>query len=319
MDLRLILITIVATLIISMLLGPLFIPLLRKLKFGQSILKEAPKGHQKKAGTPTMGGIIIVISLVLGVWQYIKQSENIALLLFATSGFALIGFFDDFIKIIKKRSLGLTAKQKLFGQLIISILLFYFLLKQGHSTIVYLPNTNWGIDLGWLYLPLLILILLGTTNATNLTDGLDGLLSGSAAITFGGYAIIALTNMQFDIAIFSAAMIGAVLGFLVYNAHPAKVFMGDTGSLAIGGAIATLAVITKTELLLIIMGGVYVIETLSVILQVYSFKKHGRRIFRMSPIHYHFELSGWSEWRIVTFFWFGTLLFTALAVYIEVF
>jgi len=265
-----------------------------------------------------MGAIIILVALIITVLKFSPFTFNIYLLLLVTLGFGFLGFLDDFIKIIKKRNLGLTAKQKIFGQIFISLILCYFLYQSGFDTIIYFPGTTWGVDLGWLYFPFIIILLVGFPNALNLTDGLDGLLAGSGAISFGAYSIIALSTTQFDIAIFSAAMIGSLLGFLVYNAHPAKVFMGDTGSLGIGAALATMAILTKTELLLLIIGGVYVIETLSVIIQVISFQTRGKRIFRMSPIHHHFELSGWSEWKVVTVFWVFGFLFAALGIYIEV-
>lgn len=318
MELRIIIYTIIASFLISTLLGPLFIPVLRRLKFGQSIRDEGPKIHHKKAGTPTMGGIIIYLALIFTVIKFSPLTPNLYLLLFVTLGFGFLGFLDDFIKIIKKRNLGLTAKQKLFGQLFISLVLFYFLQKQGHSTVIYIPGLSWGIDLEWLYLPFLLIMTIGFSNAANLTDGVDGLLAGNSAISFGALSIIALSTTQFEVAIFGAAMVGAVLGFLVFNAHPAKVFMGDTGSLAIGGALATMAILTKTELLLVIIGGVYVFEVLSVVLQVISFQTRGVRIFRMSPIHHHFELSGWSEWKVVMVFWFVGFLFAGLGILLEV-
>ncbi|MFV9509989.1 phospho-N-acetylmuramoyl-pentapeptide-transferase [Tepidibacillus sp. LV47] len=318
MELRIIIYTIIVSLLISTLLGPLFIPVLRKLKAGQSIRKEGPKSHQGKSGTPTMGGIIIYLALIFTVIKFAPHTMNLYLLLFVTLGFGFLGFLDDFIKIIKRRNLGLTARQKLFGQLFIGIVLYYILQKQGFDTALYLPGLSWGIDLKWLYFPFLILMTVGSSNAVNLTDGVDGLLAGSSAISFGAFSIIALSNSQFEVAIFGAAMVGAVLGFLIFNAHPAKVFMGDTGSLGIGGALATMAILTKTELLLVIIGGVYVIETLSVIIQVISFQTRGKRIFRMSPIHHHFELSGWSEWKVVTVFWLVGFVFAGIGVYLEV-
>lgn len=310
--------TIIASFLIAALLGPLFIPLLRRLKFGQSIREEGPKLHQKKAGTPTMGGIIIFLALILTVIKFAPHTPDLFLLLFVTLGFGFLGFLDDFIKIVKKRNLGLTAKQKLIGQIVISIIFYYILQTQGHSTEIFIPGLDKGVDLGWLYLPFIVFMLLSITNAVNLTDGLDGLLAGSSAISFGAFAIIALYTTQFEVAIFGAAMVGSVLGFLVFNAHPAKVFMGDTGSLGIGGALGAMAILTKTELLLVIIGAVYVIEVLSVLIQVASFKTRGVRVFRMSPIHHHFELSGWSEWKVVMIFWIVGFIFAGIGVYLEV-
>ncbi|MGZ4160324.1 MAG: phospho-N-acetylmuramoyl-pentapeptide-transferase [Neobacillus sp.] len=314
--------TIVMAFLITVLLSPLFIPFLRRLKFGQSIREEGPKSHQKKTGTPTMGGIMILFSIIITTivmtGKFSEPTVKTYLLLLVTFGFGLLGFLDDFIKVVLKRNLGLTSKQKLLGQIIISVI-FYLIYKQnGFTTEVSLPFGNHSIDLGWFFVFFIIFWLVGFSNAVNLTDGLDGLVSGTAAIAFGAYAVLAWNQSEIEIAIFSVAIVGALLGFLVFNAHPAKVFMGDTGSLALGGAIATIAILTKLEILLIIIGGVFVIETLSVILQVISFKTTGKRIFRMSPLHHHYELSGWSEWRVVVTFWSVGLLFAILGIYIEV-
>jgi phospho-N-acetylmuramoyl-pentapeptide-transferase len=308
--------TIGAAFLLAAIMGPLFIPILRRLKFGQQIRDDGPQGHLKKAGTPTMGGTIILLALAFTVLKFADRTLELFLVMLVTLGYGLIGFLDDYIKIVLKRSLGLTARQKMFGQLIIAIVLFYFLITNGFSTAVSIPGVDWSIDLGWFYLPFLIVIMIGTSNAVNITDGLDGLLAGTGAIAFGAYTVIAMNLTQPDLAIFGAAMVGAVLGFLVFNAHPAKVFMGDTGSLALGGALATLAVLTKTEILLVLIGGVFVIETLSVIIQVISFQTRGKRIFRMSPIHHHFELTGWSEWRVVVTFWLTGLVFAGAGLYI---
>lgn len=314
--------TILMGFLITVLLSPVFIPFLRRLKFGQSIREEGPQSHQKKTGTPTMGGVMILLSIVLTTLvmtgKFAEPTIKTFLLLFVTLGFGLLGFLDDFIKVVMKRNLGLTSKQKLLGQIIISVV-FYFLLKQNDfPTDVSVPFFNTSFDLGWFYVFFITFWLVGFSNAVNLTDGLDGLVSGTAAIAFGAFAVLAWNQSQFEIAIFSVAVVGAVLGFLVFNAHPAKVFMGDTGSLALGGAIATIAILTKLEILLIIIGGVFVIETLSVILQVFSFKTTGRRIFRMSPLHHHYELVGWSEWRVVVTFWSVGLLMAVLGIYVEV-
>jgi phospho-N-acetylmuramoyl-pentapeptide-transferase len=318
MDLQALLLTAGAAFAIALLLGPISIPLLHRLKFGQSIREEGPKHHQVKAGTPTMGGIIIALAVFLTMLKFAFTSFDITVLLIAFVAFGLIGFSDDFIKVVRKRNLGLTAKQKLLWQGIATFVLFGLLWWHYKGTsdgfILSVPFTHYAIPLGMLYLPLLLLMLLGTTNGVNLTDGLDGLLSGCAAIVFSAYAVYALWHTDYDVALFCAAMVGALLGFLVFNRHPAKVFMGDTGSLAIGGGLAMVAVLTHSELALILFGLIFVIETLSVIIQVVSFQKFGRRVFKMSPIHHHFELSGWSEWEVVIGFWlvafltaFGTL------------
>ncbi len=308
--------------IISVILSPIFIPFLRRLKFGQSIREEGPISHQKKSGTPTMGGIIIMVSILLTTLLVSNRLGELSvttyLLLFVTIGYGVLGFLDDFIKVVLKRNLGLTSRQKLFGQILIAII-FYFIFKQNNfSTAISIPGTDFEFDLKLLYVLLLIVWLVGFSNAVNLTDGLDGLVSGTAAIAFGAFAVLAWNQAQYDVAIFCVAVVGAVLGFLVFNANPAKVFMGDTGSLALGGAIATVAIMLKLEILLILIGGVFVIETLSVIIQVISFKTTGRRVFRMSPLHHHYELVGWSEWRVVVTFWTVGLLCAILGIYIEV-
>lgn len=317
MDYKLVLLTLGVAFILAVIAGPLFIPLLRRLKFGQQIRTDGPQGHLKKAGTPTMGGVIIILALALAFLKFSDKTLEFAVLLIASLGFGLIGFLDDYIKIVFKRSLGLTARQKLIGQLVFSVIICVMLYQMGHSTVISLPGTSLSLDLGWFYYPLVVIMLLGTTNAVNFTDGLDGLLSGTSAIAFGAFVVIAMRLSEPEAATFSAAMIGAVLGFLVFNAHPAKVFMGDTGSLGIGGGLAMVAILTKTELLLVLIGGVFVMEMLSVIIQVVSFKTRGKRIFKMSPIHHHFELSGWSEWRVVITFWLVGLLLAGLGLFIN--
>ncbi|WP_121609348.1 phospho-N-acetylmuramoyl-pentapeptide-transferase [Mesobacillus foraminis] len=314
--------TILLGFLISVLLSPLFIPFLRRLKFGQSIREEGPKSHQKKTGTPTMGGLMILLSITVTtlvmIGKFSEPTVETYLLLFVTLGFGLLGFLDDFIKVVMKRNLGLTSKQKLFGQIVISVIFYIIFRQSDFSTEISVPLTDLSFDLGWAYVLFVIFWLVGFSNAVNLTDGLDGLVSGTAAIAFGAFAVLAWSQDQYELAIFSVAVVGAVLGFLVFNAHPAKVFMGDTGSLALGGAIATVAILTKLEILLIIIGGIFVLETLSVILQVISFKTTGKRIFRMSPLHHHYELIGWSEWRVVVTFWTVGLLCAIIGIYIEV-
>lgn len=317
--------TLAIAFLITVLISPLFIPLLRRLKFGQSIREEGPQSHQKKTGTPTMGGIMIVISIVVTtVIMVLRISPGtigfeFGLLLFVLLGYGLLGFLDDFIKVAMKRNLGLTSKQKMLGQIIIALIFYFILVRQDFPTYIQIPGTDIQFELGWAYAILIIFMLVGSSNGVNLTDGLDGLLAGTAAIAFGAYAILGMYfGTSLEVVIFSLAVVGALLGFLVFNAHPAKVFMGDTGSLALGGAIAAVAILTKTEFLLVIIGGVFVIETLSVIIQVISFKTTGKRVFKMSPLHHHYELLGWSEWRVVTTFWLIGLLFAILGIYIEV-
>lgn len=317
MDFSIVMLTLGVAFLLSVIMGPLAIPLLRRLKFGQQIRTDGPQGHLKKAGTPTMGGTIIMLALALAVLRFGEKNLETVLLLVASLGYGFVGFLDDYIKILFKRSLGLTAKQKLLGQLIVSAIVCVMLVMSEHSTSLHIPYFDIDFNLGWLYFPFVVFLMLGTSNAVNFTDGLDGLLAGTSAIAFGAYAVIALNNTQPNIAIFSAAMVGAVLGFLVFNAHPAKVFMGDTGSLGIGGGLAAVAILTKAEILLAIIGGVFVVEVLSVIIQVTSFKTRGKRVFKMSPIHHHFELSGWSEWRVVISFWTAGLVLAGLGLYIN--
>ncbi|EPY08815.1 phospho-N-acetylmuramoyl-pentapeptide-transferase [Paenibacillus alvei TS-15] len=317
MDFKLMLMTIGVSFLLAVILGPLTIPLLRRLKFGQQVRDDGPKAHLKKAGTPTMGGAIILLAFALSFLKFSVMDTDFYVLLIATLGFGLIGFLDDYIKIIFKRSLGLTAKQKLIGQLICAGLICFLLWQSGHSTVISIPGTSLGLDFGWFYYPFIVLMMLAVSNAVNFTDGLDGLLAGTSAIAFSAFAIIAMQASEISAAVSAAAMVGAVLGFLVFNAHPAKVFMGDTGSLGIGGAIAAVAILTKTELLIIIIGGIFVIEMLSVIIQVVSFKTRGKRVFKMSPIHHHFELCGWSEWRVVITFWLVGIVLAGLGLWIN--
>ncbi|MDF2945888.1 MAG: phospho-N-acetylmuramoyl-pentapeptide-transferase [Bacillales bacterium] len=319
---QLIILSMLMSFLITVLLSPFFIPYLRRLKFGQSIREEGPKSHQKKSGTPTMGGIMILISvtlttIVISVKFNVFNLATFALLL-TMLGYGLIGFLDDYIKVIKKRNLGLTAKQKIYGQILIAIIFSIIHYELGLSTTIGIPGTEYFFDLKWFYPVFILIMFVGSSNAVNLTDGLDGLLAGTAAICFGAYGVLAWNQSQFDVVIFSVAISGAALGFLVFNAHPAKVFMGDTGSLALGGALAAIAILTKLEILLVILGGVFVIETLSVIIQVISYQTTGRRVFLMSPLHHHYELKGWSEWRVVVTFWLVGFLFSILGIYIEV-
>jgi phospho-N-acetylmuramoyl-pentapeptide-transferase len=314
--------TILMGFIVTVVLSPIFIPFLRRLKFGQSIREEGPKSHQKKSGTPTMGGLVFLLSILITTLfitsRYSEFGAETFLLLLVTVGFGFLGFLDDFIKVVMKRNLGLTSKQKLAGQIVISAVFFYVYQQNDFASTVSIPLTDISVDLGWFYVLFIIFWLVGFSNAVNLTDGLDGLVSGTSAIAFGALAVLAWNQSQYDVSIFAVAVVGAVLGFLVFNAHPAKVFMGDTGSLALGGAIAAIAILTKLEILLILIGGVFVIETLSVIIQVISFKTTGKRVFRMSPLHHHYELVGWSEWRVVVTFWTVGLLCAVLGIYIEV-
>ena len=305
----------VVSLVVGLALGPLVIKKLKEFHARQEEREEGPESHKYKAGTPTMGGILILFALTVSVFLFNGAEPSKLMALFLTLGNGLIGFADDSIKAVKKRNLGLTAKQKLAGQAVISVI-FCIALKvfADMPTTVWIPFTDITVDLGIAYYLFVFLIIVGATNAVNLTDGLDGLAAGSSAITAVAYVVISVALGYGGIAIFGAALAGACLGFLFYNQHPAKMFMGDTGSLALGGGMAAMAILTKTELLLVIAGGLYVLEALSVILQVISFKTRGVRIFKMSPVHHHFELSGWSEGKVVTVFWLFSALVAIIAI-----
>ena len=284
--------------------GPLLIPELHKLKFGQSIREEGPKSHQAKSGTPTMGGIMIILAIVIATVAAAPLTPAVLLALFITLGHFVLGFLDDYIKVVKKRNLGLKAKQKMLGQILIAIVTMIVGTRVlGIDTTIWIPIADINLDIGVGYYFLVLFVLVGTSNAVNLTDGLDGLASGTVAIASGAYALVCYTTGHFDLAIFCVAMMMACLAFLRFTAHPAKDFMGDTGSLALGGAIAAVGILTHTEILLAVIGFVFVCEALSVIIQVISFKTTGKRVFRMSPIHHHFELGGWKETKVVFVFW----------------
>lgn len=285
-------------------IGPLLIPELHKLKFGQSIREEGPKSHQAKSGTPTMGGIMIILAIVVATVAAAPLTPAVLLALFITLGHFVLGFLDDYIKVVKKRNLGLKAKQKMLGQILIAIVTMIVGTRVlGIDTTIWIPIADVNVDIGIGYYFLVLFVLVGTSNAVNLTDGLDGLASGTVAIASGAYALVCYMTGHYDLAIFSVAMMMACLAFLRFNAHPAKVFMGDTGSLALGGAVAAVGILTHTEILLAVIGFVFVCEALSVIIQVISFKTTGKRVFRMSPIHHHFELGGWKETKVVFVFW----------------
>lgn len=305
----------VVSLVIGLVFGPLVIKELKKFHARQSEREEGPQSHKYKAGTPTMGGILILAALTISCLIFDPMDLRKGLALFLALGHGVIGFLDDSIKAIKHRNLGLTAKQKLAGQFIMAAIFCYILDAFLHfPTTLWIPFTSITVDLGMFYYLFVFIMIVGTSNAVNLTDGLDGLAAGSCAITSVAYVVIAVALGYTHFAIFGTALTGACLGFLFYNQHPAKMFMGDTGSLALGGALAAMAILTKTELLLILAGGLYVIEALSVIIQVISFKTRGVRVFKMSPIHHHFELSGWSEVKVVTVFWSFSALMAILSI-----
>jgi len=309
-------------LVTSLILGPLVIPLLRKLKFGQSIRNDGPARHLSKAGTPTMGGVIFIIgSLAAGLVTGWNNREALVVL-GALLGFGLIGFIDDYIKVALKRSLGLRAREKLLGQFLLAALLVILIITVlNRNTAIAVPFSkilaghyivlDWG---PWFYLVFSTILIVGMANAVNLTDGLDGLAAGVTTVSAFAFILVGLLSGKLGVALAMAALAGGCIGFLHYNRFPARVFMGDTGSLALGGALGTAALITGSELLLLVVGGVFVLEVASVILQVFSFQVFGRRIFRMSPLHHHFELGGWSEVRVVRTFWLAAILFALVGM-----
>lgn len=298
----------VLSLVIALVLGPIAIPALRRLKFGQNIRKEGPQSHMKKAGTPTIGGIIFIAStLITLVALRLKWNDDAMIILYSLIAFGFIGFLDDLLKIIKKDNEGLKAWQKMLLLLIFSgAIAYYGYLNLSRSIII--PFIGKEVPLNILYIPFVIIVYAATTNAVNLTDGLDGLASTVSVLVLTFFAVGAFILGKPSVAVFCIALIGGLLGFLKYNAYPARIFMGDTGSLAIGGAIATIAIILEIPFILFIVGGIYVVEALSVILQVGSFKLTGKRIFKMAPLHHHFEQCGWSEVKIVTVFSIVTMI-----------
>ena len=290
---------------VVILLAPICIPILHRLKFGQSIRAEGPKSHQVKSGTPTMGGIFLIAGIVAATLIQAEWNAEIFLALFILLGHFILGFIDDYLKVVRKHNQGLLARYKLLGQIIIVVVTTFVAseLLTDFRTTIWLPIINATIDAGGFYLPFMFFVVVGASNAVNLTDGLDGLASGCMAIAASCYAVICILTGHDDLAIFCAATVGACVGFLRFNFHPAKIFMGDTGSLALGGAFAAVGILSHTEILLAVVGFVFVCEALSVILQVISFQTTGKRIFRMSPLHHHFELGGWSEVKVVFVFW----------------
>jgi len=302
-----------AALLICIFLSPKFIEFLRKREFGQQIREDGPEGHHVKAGTPTMGGVVIFLAVAVS-FLILSDYEWRSIGVFAAAiACALLGFADDYIKLIRRRSLGLRARTKLGVTIAISLGLWYIARYQAHlAPTLMLRVVDYHIDLGPLYPLLIYLVVAGTTSAVNLTDGLDGLAAGCAAIVLLAYIGITFLAGDADLAMLSGALVGACIGFLWFNAFPATVFMGDTGSLGLGGAIAGLAVMTKTEVLLILLGGIFVIEALSVVIQVFSFQATRKRVFLMAPIHHHFELKAWSETKIILRFWIVASIFSAI-------
>ena len=302
--------------LVSVFLGPVIIPFLKRLKAGQTVRDEGPKSHLKKNGTPTMGGILILSAMIVTSLFYMEDYPEIKPILLMTLGFGLIGFLDDYIKVILKRSMGLTPIQKMAGQLVVTGLFAYYLLKCTDislaAKIPFMPGKE--LDLGWLNIPLLFFIVIGTVNGANFTDGLDG-LAASVTVLAASFLSAAAIGTGTRIEPVTCAVAGALLGFLLFNVYPASVFMGDTGALALGGFMAAAAYMMQLQLFIPIIGFIYLIEVVSVILQVLFFKlTGGRRLFRMAPLHHHFELGGWSETRIVAFFSVVTAILCLVAL-----
>ncbi|MCF6466506.1 phospho-N-acetylmuramoyl-pentapeptide-transferase [Clostridium sp. Cult2] len=307
---------VIISFIITAFLGPIIIPILKKLNIGQNVRDDGPKTHLSKSGTPTMGGIIIIIALLITTISSGLLNSDMYVLLISTIGFGLIGFIDDYMKIRNRRSLGLKAYQKLIGQIFFATLLALYQSNTSMlGTKVIIPFfSNRYLDLGMLYVPFIAFVVVGTVNSVNLTDGLDGLASGVTLIVLSFFGLVALNWGMDSISIFSAALTGACLGFLIYNAYPAKIFMGDTGSMALGGAVSAIAILLNLPLMIPIVGGIYFAEALSVIIQVVSFKLTRKRVFLMSPLHHHFEQKGWKETKVVIVFWSITVMLCLIGV-----
>ena len=302
-----------ASLLMCLFLSPKFIAFLRRRSFGQNIREEGPRGHQTKAGTPTMGGVIIFLAIAVPYVLLSKRDWQSVGVFIAAIACAVIGFLDDYTKIVKRRSLGLRARTKLVLTILISVALWWIATqKAGVSSTVKLRIIDTSIDLGPLFPVFIYLVVAGTTTAVNFTDGLDGLAAGCAAIVLLAYLGITFIIGQRDLALLAGCLVGACIGFLWFNSFPASIFMGDTGSLGLGGAIAGLAVMTDTEVLLLLLGGIFVIEVLSVVIQVFSFQVFRKRVFLMAPIHHHFELQAWSETKIILRFWIVAAAFGAI-------
>jgi phospho-N-acetylmuramoyl-pentapeptide-transferase len=325
----------VTALVVALLLGPAMIRWLRRAQIGQSIRAEGPKTHLAKAGTPTMGGLLILLAVGSATLLWMDLSNRFVwIALAALAGVGVVGFADDWVKVARKRSLGLTGRGKLVPQFVMALAVGFAIAQwAGHgvfSTVVTFPFfKKLLIDLGVLYIPFVALVVVGSSNAVNLTDGLDGLATGAVGIAAGTYAVLAYVTgnavaarylqipfipQSGELAVFCGALVGASLGFLWFNCHPADVFMGDVGALPLGAAIAAVAVMIKQEVLLAIVGGLFVLEALSVIIQVASFKSTGRRVFKMAPLHHHFELLGWAESRVIIRFWIVAILFAVLGL-----
>ena len=302
---------------ISAALGPVVIPLLRRLKFGQTVREEGPKSHLKKSGTPTMGGLIILAGIVVTSLLYVKDYPEIIPILFVTVGFGIIGFLDDYIKIVLHRSEGLTPGQKMLGQILVTgVFVYYYYRQTGGDMAMLIPFwPEHYLHMGWLAVPVAFLAIIGTVNGANFTDGLDGLASSVTVLIATFFTVVAFGTHS-GISPITCAVVGSLMGFLLFNVYPASVFMGDTGSLALGGFVASTAYMLKMPMFILIVALIYWVEILSVMIQVTYFKlTGGKRFFKMAPIHHHFELCGWSEIKIVVVFTCISLVFCALAYF----
>ncbi|CRZ34648.1 phospho-N-acetylmuramoyl-pentapeptide-transferase [Herbinix hemicellulosilytica] len=301
---------------VCVVLCPLLIPILRRMKFGQYVRQEGPESHLKKSGTPTMGGIIIVLSISITCLFYLKDNKEIIPVLFATIGFGIIGFLDDYIKVVMKRSLGLKAWQKLLGQILVTAIFGFYLVGSVEDVTWMMIPFSGGkyVDISYLFIPMMFFVVLGTVNGSNFTDGLDGLESSVTVLIATFFTVVSI-GLKSGISPICGAVAGSLLAFLLYNVYPAKVFMGDTGSLALGGFVASAAYMLRMPLFIVLVAFIYLIEVISVILQVGYFKlTGGKRLFKMAPIHHHFELMGWSETRIVAVFSIVTTILCLIAL-----
>lgn len=299
---------------LMMILGPVGIPILTKLKAGQYIREEGPKEHQKKAGTPTMGGILFLIAFLMAVLVMFTFDREIGMILLMTMGFGIIGFIDDYIKVVKHHNEGLNVAQKWFAQCAVALAFVLWMAFSGYSTELVIPFTSVSWNLSWFYWVIAFFFIMAFVNGVNFTDGLDGLASEVTSVVVIFFAIMAFKASS-TMVIPAGAMLGCLLGFLCFNVNKAKVFMGDTGSLALGGFVTSFALIMNRPLILVVVGFVYVMEVLSVVMQVSYFKAtHGKRIFKMAPIHHHFELSGWKETKVVAIFTIVTVLLSVLSL-----
>lgn len=311
--------------VISMVFGFFFVKFARKNKIGQTVSETIGERHIKKNGTPTMGGFIFIVPvivslLLLYIRGSIALSHNLLILLFVFAAYAVLGFADDYLKLKYKNNKGISITTKFLMQMGIALVFFYIFMKNGGEPVLWITSIGISIDMGWVFGIFILFVLVGTSNAVNITDGLDGLAAGLSAIAFFAFGIITWNTgwMQGyeEVAIFCFLLVGSLLGFLLYNTHPAKIFMGDLGSLALGGALATVAIITRHELSLVLVGGVFVVETISSFVQIIAITKFHKKIFKMAPLHHHFEQIGWTESDIVKLFWvIGFLLAMAAITY----